>query len=684
MKKFLLSLLAAGAVLTAAAQAPSMSPRPGRVITQGDDTAGANIAQGGLGSILFNVNATINRDCTGVAVLYKDGKQAVSVPASNTKRVYCEEGFTSHLDKGAVRIMFWTGNNKDNPYKLNGTYKIVIPSDFYRVNGVGNKPFTAEFYIDDNEVAAYTLKVNPAEGNVETLSTVTLDFEGATSISAPGEELIYFYDPYKVTETKDEEGNTIKVYNTKVYPSVKVEGTKLILTLPEAWEKAGKTSLNFESPVSIVTSNGTESYDATIAYTITGKPEVAVNPEGYKFTPEPGTWEGGIPAFKCTDEWSLSLYNNSEAYANIRLTLPEGATFKSVTGMMTTSRLYIIDANGEKISANIKYTQSKDKHSIFFGNGAYVNGAAAYTQDIPWGLNPGTYYFVIPAGAFTYTLGESTISCPELKWGPFTITAAAAKYTVAPENGSKVEDFKTITVTFDEGAKVAFTDAYTTTAVVKNGTIVYDVEGVIADNVVTFTNASAFNIPGTYDVEFPPFLINGTRVVLDNVTYTVEPKYIPSMTIENDGSLIELTPNEEGNGFYGSVTIPTGQAMEVQFDLPVGYDALYYLSYNIGGTSTRATDLAELTEGGFQLAVDNKIPVVAGENNFMVTYAVGNEATTPTGLTLLVSVPTGVEAIEGVETEAEYFTLQGVKVANPENGLYIKVVNGKATKVLVK
>lgn len=34
--------------------------------------------------------------------------------------------------------------------------------------------------------------------------------------------------------------------------------------------------------------------------------------------------------------------------------------------------------------------------------------------------------------------------------------------------------------------------------------------------------------------------------------------------------------------------------------------------------------------------------------------------------------------------EAEFFTLQGVRVANPENGLFIKVQNGKAAKVLVK
>lgn len=44
----------------------------------------------------------------------------------------------------------------------------------------------------------------------------------------------------------------------------------------------------------------------------------------------------------------------------------------------------------------------------------------------------------------------------------------------------------------------------------------------------------------------------------------------------------------------------------------------------------------------------------------------------------------GVAAIEAENGEAEFFNLQGVKVAKPENGLYIKVQNGKASKVLVK
>lgn len=45
---------------------------------------------------------------------------------------------------------------------------------------------------------------------------------------------------------------------------------------------------------------------------------------------------------------------------------------------------------------------------------------------------------------------------------------------------------------------------------------------------------------------------------------------------------------------------------------------------------------------------------------------------------------TGVANIGVDATAPVYYNLQGVKVANPENGLYIKVVNGKATKTIVR
>lgn len=44
--------------------------------------------------------------------------------------------------------------------------------------------------------------------------------------------------------------------------------------------------------------------------------------------------------------------------------------------------------------------------------------------------------------------------------------------------------------------------------------------------------------------------------------------------------------------------------------------------------------------------------------------------------------PNSVEAIDVEDGEAAYYNLQGIRVANPEKGLYIKVQNGKSTKVV--
>lgn len=46
------------------------------------------------------------------------------------------------------------------------------------------------------------------------------------------------------------------------------------------------------------------------------------------------------------------------------------------------------------------------------------------------------------------------------------------------------------------------------------------------------------------------------------------------------------------------------------------------------------------------------------------------------------STPTGIAGIEAENGETVYFNLQGVRVQNPENGIFIRVQNGKATKIM--
>ncbi|MCC8117425.1 MAG: hypothetical protein LIP09_01570 [Bacteroidales bacterium] len=49
--------------------------------------------------------------------------------------------------------------------------------------------------------------------------------------------------------------------------------------------------------------------------------------------------------------------------------------------------------------------------------------------------------------------------------------------------------------------------------------------------------------------------------------------------------------------------------------------------------------------------------------------------------TVIVDGTTGIESIAADAENAVYYNLQGVRVANPERGTFVKVVNGKATKV---
>lgn len=78
--------------------------------------------------------------------------------------------------------------------------------------------------------------------------------------------------------------------------------------------------------------------------------------------------------------------------------------------------------------------------------------------------------------------------------------------------------------------------------------------------------------------------------------------------------------------------------------------------------------------------LDNMSPVKGKEwINPTFTLTVGDEVT----LKVTAEKQAGIETVEAstVAGEVVYYNLQGQRVANPENGLYIRVQGGKATKV---
>lgn len=91
---------------------------------------------------------------------------------------------------------------------------------------------------------------------------------------------------------------------------------------------------------------------------------------------------------------------------------------------------------------------------------------------------------------------------------------------------------------------------------------------------------------------------------------------------------------------------------------------------------------------GVSFDAENKSHVLSGDpaGNCVFDYAEGKEYTfsfVPSTSTLTITETNSVSAIEIENGEAVYFNLQGVRVANPDKGIYIrKAADGKVTKVI--
>lgn len=123
------------------------------------------------------------------------------------------------------------------------------------------------------------------------------------------------------------------------------------------------------------------------------------------------------------------------------------------------------------------------------------------------------------------------------------------------------------------------------------------------------------------------------------------------------------------------------------FDVPKNAKNLYY-KVEKGDVATLALDgykKADTYNG--QPVINIPVPSKGQTSTGSVSFYQEQEdglATTPVTYTYSVAeeTPTGVEGILTEDGNAEFFNLNGVRVSNPENGIYIMVKDGKAHKVI--
>ncbi|MDE6272496.1 MAG: Ig-like domain-containing protein [Muribaculaceae bacterium] len=107
--------------------------------------------------------------------------------------------------------------------------------------------------------------------------------------------------------------------------------------------------------------------------------------------------------------------------------------------------------------------------------------------------------------------------------------------------------------------------------------------------------------------------------------------------------------------------------------------------------------LGQLEAMGYVQGNAITVPVIKAYNAEKLTYDTysmqvllinADQADYANGIELNIKVNkddlTGVEAIDAINNGARFFTLDGVEVVNPTKGVYVKVADGKATKVVVR
>ena len=189
---------------------------------------------------------------------------------------------------------------------------------------------------------------------------------------------------------------------------------------------------------------------------------------------------------------------------------------------------------------------------------------------------------------------------------------------------------------------------------------------------------------GTYDITID--LVNKTMLLEGSSAATTLPDVLFLC-----GNLVDANWDPS---FDGAILDPTDEegvyfASEIEL-VPDGTNTHCYFSFNTTTGSWDDVNKAarfgaatrdELISAGQTVTVANG---GSSPNSWQILPGIYNFTVNLKEMTLLVeAVATGIERIEADENApAVYYNLQGIKVANPENGVYIMKQGNKVTKVV--
>lgn len=185
-----------------------------------------------------------------------------------------------------------------------------------------------------------------------------------------------------------------------------------------------------------------------------------------------------------------------------------------------------------------------------------------------------------------------------------------------------------------------------------------------ADGQTSYDIAVYPNLRGKFGGDYG-FNINGYTFTSES-TGESDPNQIILPETETDAQLKNATGYIPGTYFANSFSISTEKSDASNIKRRAGYDFANTPYMSI-------VDLRQLNESAItSLPIYVSISKNGASHTWEFTVEKGSEF----------GVSTGIEGITSEEGEAVYYNLQGVRVENPEHGIFVKVVNGKATKIV--
>ena len=326
---------------------------------------------------------------------------------------------------------------------------------------------------------------------------------------------------------------------------------------------------------------------------------------------------------------------------------------------------FSIPAANQAAGAAIRLTTANNYNAQITKMVISADGAVVPTKDSA-GLS-------FPKSSYTVTLGEAfetpalskqtdadpvySSSKPEVA----TVDAATGTVTIVAEGTTTItaktaetEDFQAgeASYTLKVQAPVT-TDTYTLTKTVTDGKYIIACEKGVAKN---YTGSKAYG-----------YCYLDTEYVPANGSVTCPDKYLFIITNTTNGYTIQ---GADGGKFYGM-------------------DASHWGSFNFYETAAEGNcywDIAIDADGNAKISNKGRAGAYLSWKAYNQDFELVTTDKEAGTIQLYVNSEAGVNDIVVDEANApvEYYNLQGVRVANPENGLYIRVQGKKATKVLVK